>query len=58
MEKELIVELENILEYHRIQIEDIQEPYEVLRHMHYVDVLEDIINTYGGVQSVQNSKQE
>ena len=58
MEKELIVELENILEYHRIQIEDIQEPDEVLRHMHYVDVLEDIINTYGGVQSVQNSKQE
>ena len=44
MEKELIVELENILEYHRIQIEDIQEPYEVLIHMHYVDVLEDILN--------------
>lgn len=42
----MIVELEDILEYHRIQINDIQEPYEVLRHMHYVDVLEDVINRF------------
>lgn len=40
----MIVELENILEYHRIRIEDVKEPYDVLRHMHYVDILEDIIN--------------
>ena len=58
MEKEMIIELENILEYHRVQMNDIQEPYEVLMHMHYADILEDVINTYGGVQSVQTSNQK
>lgn len=43
MQAELIGELKDIISYHQVMLEIADEPYEVLRHMHYVDILEDII---------------